>query len=83
MAYVLRISTGCLLRVLLSQANLAFSPKHKVYYKVEVDELYSFVQNKNKKVWILYAYCAQTDEILALTMDKRGKKTVKDIYKRL
>lgn len=82
-AYVLRISTGCVLRVLVSQANLTFSPKHKVYHKVQVDELYSFVQNKKKKVWILYAYCAQTDEILALTMGKRNKKTVKDLYKRL
>ena len=82
-AYVLGISTGCVLRVLVSQANLTFSPTYKVYHKVQVDELYSFVQNKKKKVWILYAYCAQTDEILALTMGKRSKKTVKDLYKRL
>ena len=64
-------------RISLSAQNI------KVYHKVQVDKLYSFVQNKNKKVWILYAYCAQTDEILALTMGKRSKKTVKDLYKRL
>ena len=54
-----------------------------MYHKVQVGELYSFVQNKNKKVWILYVYCAQTNEILVLKMGKRSKKTVKDLYKRL
>lgn len=34
-------------------------------------------------MWILYAYCAQTNEILALTMGKRSKKTVKDLFKRM
>jgi IS1 family transposase/transposase-like protein len=80
---VLRISTGCVLRVLLSYLNVELKPKYRFYHQVQVDELYSFVQSKKKKVWILYAYCAQTNEILALTMGKRSKKTVKDLYKRL
>ena len=36
-----------------------------------------------KKIWILYAYCAQMNEILALTIGKRSKKTVKNLFKRL
>ena len=56
-AYVLGISTGCVLRVLVSQASLTFSPTYKVYHKLQVDELYSFVQNKKKKVWIMDAIC--------------------------
>ena len=81
-ADILQISQGCVLRVLLSHADLKLKPKHSSYHQVQVDELYSFV-GKKKKVWILYAYCAQTKEILALTMGKRSKKTVKDLFKRL
>ena len=82
-ADVLKISTGCVLGVLLSYAHLELKPRHGSYHQVQVDELYSFVQSKKKKVWILYAYCAQTNEILALTMGKRSRKTVKDLFKRL
>ena len=82
-ADVLRISTGCVLRVLLSFMNVELKPRYRYCHQVQVDELYSFVGSKKKKVWILYAYCAQTNEILALTMGKRSKKTVKDLFKRM
>ena len=82
-ANVLTISTGCVLRVLVSYADLELKPRHRFYHQVQVDELYSFVQSKKKKVWIIYAYCAQTKEILALTMGKRSRKTVKDLFKLL
>ena len=80
---VLRISTGCVIRVLLSYADVELKARHSSYHQVQVDELYSFVGSKKKKVWILYAYCGQTKEILALAMGKRSKKTVKDLFKRL
>ena len=80
---ILRISTGCELRVLLSFMNIELRPKYQSYHRVQVDELYSFVGSKKKKVWILYAYCAQTKEILSLTMGKRSKNTVLDLYNRL
>lgn len=48
-----------------------------------MDELYSFVGSKKKKVCILYAYCAESKEILALTMGKRSKKTIKDLVNRM
>ena len=31
----------------------------------------------------MYACCAQTKEILALTMENRSKRTVKELFKRL
>jgi len=82
-AYTLKVSTGCVLRTLLSHHNAQLIPKLEHYDHVQVDELYSFVQNKGKKVWILYAYCQKTNEILAVTMGKRNRKTVKELYKRL
>lgn len=57
--------------------------RHSSYHQVQVDELYSFVGSKKKKVWILYAYCGQTKEILAVAMEKRIKKIVKDLFERL
>ncbi len=64
-ARLLHISTGSIIRTLLSLSAIQLQPSQRYYHQVQVDELYSFVQSKRKKVWILYAYCAQTDEILA------------------
>ena len=72
-----------MLGILLTYISLEVKPRQDSYDKVQVDELYSFVESKKKKVWILYAYCAETKEILALTMGKRSKKTVKDLVKRM
>ena len=62
-AYTLKVSTGCVLRTLLSHHNAQLIPKLEHYDHVQVDELYSFVQNKGKKVWILYAYCQKINTI--------------------
>ena len=64
-------------------AYINLKPIKEHYNQVQVDELYSFVQTKQKKVWILYAYCALTKEILAVTMGKRSKNTVLELYNRL
>ncbi|WP_337045149.1 IS1 family transposase [Emticicia sp. 17c] len=57
--------------------------KQKALSKVQIDELHSFVGKKKKKVWIIYAYAAETDEIIAVTAGKHSKKQVKDLFKRL
>ena len=82
-AYVLSISQTCVLQLLEAQAGIELKPRQSSYDRVQVDELYSFVGSKKKKVWILYAYCADTKEILALIMGKRSKKTVKDLLNRM
>lgn len=58
-AYVLNISQTCVLGILKSQSGIEFKPRHQHYHQVQVDELYSFVGSKKKKVWILYAYIVQ------------------------
>jgi len=78
------VSAGCVLRTLLSIGNLiTIEPQRKHYHKVQIDELYSFVGSKKKKVWIIYAYDAFTGEILGVTAGKRSKKHVRDLIKRL
>ncbi len=42
-----------------------------------------FYRKKEKKVWILSAYCSESKEILAVTMGKRNKYGIKDLPKRL
>ena len=82
-AYVLSISRNCVSNLIASYASINLKPSNEHYNQVQVDELYSFVQTKQKKVWILYAYCALTKEILAVTMGKRSKNTVLELYNRL
>jgi insertion element IS1 protein InsB len=68
------VSAGCVLRTLLSIGNLiTIEPQRKHYSKVQIDELYSFVGSKKKKVWIIYAYDAFTGEILGLRLEKEVK----------
>ena len=82
-SHVLSISRNCVSKLIASYASINLMPRYEYYGEVQVDELYSFVQTKQKKVWILYAYCAKTKEILAVTMGKRSKKTVLELYNRL
>lgn len=74
---VFDICTYCVLGLLVSFKDLCWIPQHTHYHQVEVDEVYSLVQNKNKKVWILYAYCKKSRKILAVTLGKRSRKTVR------
>jgi len=83
-ARVLKISTGCVLRTLVKAGELVnIRPRKNHYHKVQVDELYSFVGSKSKKVWIIYAYDVESKEILAMTAGKRSSKQVRDLMKRL
>jgi insertion element IS1 protein InsB len=83
-AAVLKISKGAVVSTLLKAVEgLVIKPSKRFYHMVQIDEVYTFVKSKGKKVWLLYAYCAESDEILALTLGKRSKKTLKDLLKRL
>lgn len=75
-ASVLRISKNCVVSTLLKAVEgLVIKPSRKFYHTVQIDEVYTFVKSKGKKVWLLYAYSVDNDEILALTL--------KDLLKRL
>jgi IS1 family transposase/DNA-directed RNA polymerase subunit RPC12/RpoP len=83
-AVVLGISVNCVLRQLVKEAGqVLIKPKQSRYHKVQIDELWSYVWRKEKKVWLLYAYCADSGEILGFTMGKRSIKTVKNLMVKL
>ncbi|AHM60702.1 insertion element iS1 1/5/6 protein insB [Flammeovirgaceae bacterium 311] len=45
--------------------QLSFKHWQSSYDQVQIDELYSFVESKENKRWLLYAYAPETDEVLA------------------
>lgn len=59
-------------------ASVTLQPKKHHYFQVQIDEQWSYVGRKDKKVWMLYAYAVQEDEILAFTMGKQSAATVRN-----
>ena len=83
-AAVLGISLNCVLRALVAASKqVSIKPKRSHYHRVQIDELWSYVSRKEKKVWLLYAYCAESGEILAFTLGKRNTKTLKNLMVKL
>ncbi len=81
---VLGISTGCVLRRILRMGEESeIRPKHASYHLVQIDEQWSYVGNKRKKVWLLYAICKKSGEILAANWGKRSKKSVRALLQKL
>ena len=56
-AAVLDVSFSCILGTILKEGSgLQIQPKHLYYKRVQLDEQWSYVKEKQKKVWMLYAY---------------------------
>ncbi|MEX8547387.1 MAG: IS1 family transposase [Mucilaginibacter sp.] len=78
------LDIGCVLKSILTMGKASeIRPKHNCYHLVQIDEQWSYVGNKQKKVWLLYAICEQSGEILAANWGKRSKKSVKALLKKL
>ena len=81
-AEVERISIGKVLRT-LSESIYQIRPKQSHYECLEVDELWTFVGNKQNKQWLIYAYYRESGEILAYVWGKRDLATVQRLKARL
>lgn len=83
-AFVAGVSPATVLRCIINESiNTFIKPAKRYYSQVQIDELWMYVARKKKKVWLLYAYCYETDEILAFTMGKRNSKTVRNLLLKL
>ncbi len=83
-AVVLGISVGCVLRGILKMGKASeIRPKQRSYHIVQIDEQWSYIGNKQKKVWLLYAICKDSGEILAANWGKRDKKSIRALLKKL
>lgn len=81
---VFGVSYQTTLNMILSEGKrVNLTPQRKHYERVQIDEMYSFVGKKDKKVWIFYAYAPQTKEILAVTMGKRSRKQLQSLLVQL
>ena len=78
------VSVKKVLSVLIN-SNLIIKPKPKQshYDSLEVDEFWTYVGNKNNKMWLLYAYHRATGEIVAFVWGKRNAKTAKKLREKL
>jgi len=77
-ASVFKISRQTVLNLIEKTGKqLKIVPSKKYYEQIQIDELYSFVNSKGKKVWIFYAYAPETKEILAFTMGRRTTQQVR------
>lgn len=47
---------------------------------MEIDELWSFVDNKGNKVWIWVALCRKTRQIVARAVGDRSEKTCQELW---
>ena len=67
----------------LTESNKIFEPKKLHYDKLEVDEFWTYVGEKEKKVWLIYAYHRETGEIVAWVWGKRNYKTSKRLREKI
>jgi insertion element IS1 protein InsB len=63
--------------------GLALKPRKRAYRHVQLDEHWSYVGKKAKKVWLLYAYAVEEDEIIAFTMGRRSAEAVRNLFVKL
>ncbi|KAA6325943.1 hypothetical protein EZS27_024896 [termite gut metagenome] len=49
----------------LINSNYVITPRKSYYPCLEVDEFWTYVGNKSKKYWLIYAYERQSGEIVA------------------
>lgn len=83
-AMVLGISTSTVLRSILRMGKAAeIKQKCSSYHLVQIDEQWSYVGDKQKKVWLLYPICKQSGEILAANWGKRNKKSIRALLEKL
>lgn len=75
-ARILKISTTTLLKRIISIAKkIPNQPifKNKTY---EVDEIRTFIRNKEKPVWIVYALERKTKQVVNFNIGRRTKRTL-------
>ena len=61
-------------------AAIVIKPHKHAYSKVQIDEQWSYVGRKERKVWMLYAYAVEEDEIIAFSMGKRNIGAIQNLF---
>jgi len=72
-AYIEGISVNKVLSA-LSKTDYRIVPKNSHYKNLEVDEFWSYVGNKENKLWLLYVYSSETGETICHVFGRRNLK---------
>ncbi len=67
----------------LCKSHKIITPKQSHYDYLEVDEFWTYVGNKGRKLWLIYAYDRLTGEIVAWVWGKRNYKTAYRLREKL
>ena len=81
-AFMASVSIGKVLSTIGSSVY-KIDPKKSYYERLEVDEFWTYVYRKKRKVWLIYAYDRATNEIVAYVWGKRDLKTATKLRFRL
>jgi IS1 family transposase/transposase-like protein len=81
-AAIEKISTKKVLSVLVHSLHLIRS-RQQYYDCLEVDEFWTYVVKKSRKVWLIYSYHRETGEIVAFVWGKRDLHTARKLRKKL
>ena len=81
-AIITSVSIGKVLST-LGSSLYKISPKKRYYARLEVDEFWTYVGRKKRKVWLIYAYDRDTSEIVAYVWGKRDLATARSLRSRL
>ncbi|WP_156508562.1 IS1 family transposase, partial [Psychrobacter sp. SHUES1] len=63
-AVIAKVSIGKVLST-IGSSIYKIVPKKRYYERLEVDEFWTYVYRKKRKVWLIYAYDRATNEIVA------------------
>ena len=73
-----KVSKYKVLSVLVKSAH-QIKPKKRYYRRIQVDEFWTYVGYKKNKVWLVYAYDPDTNEIVSFVWGKRNLTTAKQL----
>jgi IS1 family transposase len=65
----------------LRTSKYKIKAKKAHYNTLEVDEFWTYVGSKKNKLWLIYAYCRKSAEIIAYVWGKRDLKTAEKLRK--
>lgn len=83
MARLLSISTATVLKRILAISKRITKPIISFGKKYEVDEMYTFVKRKSRKVWIVYALQKSTQQVVDFAVGSRTNKTLRKVIETL
>ena len=75
-ARILKISTTTLLKRIIAIAKKIPSQPIFKYKTYEVDEIRTFIKNKEKPIWIVYALERKTKQVVNFSIGRRTKRTL-------